>query len=126
MVALQGLLVSASLALSAFGLAIERNGQACASYSKLSATTQKGVELEIERLTRGCFKAIISARGTTEPQGPSIGFKNMNSNILKQKNGGNVVCTGVFQENLPFSNYASTMLSTQPPLTKTRTLAQPM
>lgn len=60
-------------------------------------------KVEAETLTRGHPKAIISARGTTEPQGPSVGFKSMNSNLLKQKNGGKVVSSRVYQVFLSFS-----------------------
>ncbi|OAQ98884.1 hypothetical protein LLEC1_00753 [Akanthomyces lecanii] len=100
MVTLHGLLVSASLALSASGLAIERNAQGCSGYSKSSSTTQK--EICNSETDRTGFQAIISARGTTEPQGPSIGFRTMNSNILKQKKGGNVynvVYPAAFDQN---------------------------
>ncbi|KAJ6784807.1 hypothetical protein PWT90_08064 [Aphanocladium album] len=44
-----------------------------------------------KRIETACASyTIISARGTFEPQGPSLGFKVMNGKILQQKKGGNV------------------------------------
>ncbi|KAJ3494314.1 hypothetical protein NLG97_g4159 [Lecanicillium saksenae] len=66
MVALRDLLTGATIALPILGMATKRNEDACTSYT------------------------IISARGTFEPQGPSLGFNAMNGKILQQKKGGNV------------------------------------
>lgn len=44
-----------------------------------------------DKLTLWLNEAIISTRGTLEPQGPSVGFNAMNSIVLKNNQGGKIV-----------------------------------
>lgn len=90
---LKSLLVGAALVLSISARAIQPHNATpaatCESYSKM---TKLLVRVHFERCS--FFPpalAVISTRGTTEPQGPSIGFRTMNGNVLKHKPGGNVV-----------------------------------
>lgn len=54
------------------------------------ATVLAGVSaVPVERRAAGCSKyTIIDTRGTGEAQGPSAGFRTMNSNIMSQVSGG--------------------------------------
>ena len=87
MFASQMLLIWSSLAIPTLGRVLPQNDSACSSYSKV---LKANFAAEAHAYPIAC-EAIISTRGTLEPQGPSVGFKAMNNIILKNKKGGKVV-----------------------------------
>jgi hypothetical protein len=63
------------------------------SLSLLSLTLASPIDLLSRQLITCKNYTIINTRGTSEPQGPSVGFLTMNSNVLAAKPGGRVYNT---------------------------------
>ena len=85
----------ATLALSVSSAAIEQRQSSCSSYSKPCTTTHTSSLPSRRRTAHLTYPsaAIINTRGTGEAQGPSAGFRTMNSNIQRQVSGGKIYNT---------------------------------
>lgn len=53
--------------------------------------------------------AIINTRGTGEAQGPSAGFRTMNSRITSQVSGGKIVSEGLHALDEMLTSYSTTL-----------------